>query len=130
MPHPVDVTPIRPAGDGGATGREGEDDDTKEFMRQTAKALDRLINGDATGGDRANGFVLLVFPVRGRGRPSGQLRQQRCSGRILTALKEIVASSGPGDRTDAAVIPLRHEKASVVMKASPEQPGSVTCMWR
>ncbi len=65
--------------------------DTKEFMRQTAKALDRLINGDATGGDRANGFVLLVFPFGVEDGRRVNYVSNAARAEMLTALKEIVA---------------------------------------
>jgi hypothetical protein len=31
-------------------------------MRAIAGAIDQVLNGDKTGGDRTTGFVLLVFP--------------------------------------------------------------------
>jgi hypothetical protein len=33
-----------------------------EKMNALARAIDELFNGDAKGGDRETGFVLLVFP--------------------------------------------------------------------
>lgn len=41
----------------------------REKMIKMARALDRILNGDATGKNRTAGFVLLVFPfdaVQGR----------------------------------------------------------------
>lgn len=34
----------------------------KEMMNSVARGLDKILNGDAKGGDRKVGFVLLVFP--------------------------------------------------------------------
>lgn len=79
----------RPEADEGAGGVRMTD--TKEFMRQTAKALDRLINGDATGGDRANGFVLLVFPFGVEDGRRVNYVSNAARAEMLTALKEIVA---------------------------------------
>ena len=56
-----------------------------------ACGIDKILNGDARGKDRANGFVLLMFPFDG---PEGQRvnyvsNAERAD--IVAALKEIVA---------------------------------------
>lgn len=33
-----------------------------DFMNQLAAGIDRVLNGDLTGGERRTGFVLMVFP--------------------------------------------------------------------
>jgi hypothetical protein len=34
----------------------------RRMMNTLASTLDELFNGDATGGDRKTGFILMVFP--------------------------------------------------------------------
>lgn len=65
--------------------------DTAEFMRRTAKALDRLLNGEAVGDDRPNGFVLLVFPFGVDDGRRINYVSNAARAEMLTALKEIVA---------------------------------------
>ena len=36
-----------------------------EMMNAIARGLDQVLNGEARGKDRKNGFVLLVFPFEG-----------------------------------------------------------------
>ena len=36
--------------------------ETTDFLQRTAKALDQLLNGEARGETKENGFVLLTFP--------------------------------------------------------------------
>lgn len=60
------------------------------IMNETAAALDKIFNGDARGGDKKNGFVLLLFPFDGRdGRCNYISNAERKD--VLTLLKEQVA---------------------------------------
>lgn len=36
-----------------------------EMMNALARGIDQILNGDKTGAERPNGFVLLVFPFEG-----------------------------------------------------------------
>lgn len=38
------------------------EDKHREFMRALAQGIDKLLNGDKTGKDRENAFVLMIFP--------------------------------------------------------------------
>ena len=60
-------------------------------MREIAAGLDKILNGEAKGSDKANGFVLLTFPFDG---PEGARvnyisNAERAD--MLVALKEIVS---------------------------------------
>ena len=37
----------------------------REIMNRLAKGMDEILNGDAKGDARQNGFILLVFPFEG-----------------------------------------------------------------
>ena len=64
---------------------------TIEHMQEIARGLDKILNGEAKGEDRTNGFVLLAFPFDG---PEGQRVNYVSNAErddIVAALKEIVA---------------------------------------
>ena len=64
---------------------------TRSYLREVAKGLDRVLNGDKTGPDRTTGFVLLAFPFGAE--PGRRVNYASNAERadMLAALKEIVA---------------------------------------
>lgn len=63
----------------------------RKLMNDLAKQLDTTFNGDATGLDRKNGFMLLVFPfdeVSGKGRSNYISNASRAD--MIVMLKELV----------------------------------------
>jgi len=60
----------------------------RQRMNELAQLLDGLLNGGATGSDRQNGFVLMVFPFDGDGRCNYISNANRAE--VLTMLKEQV----------------------------------------
>ena len=60
------------------------------LMTGVARAMDEILNGDAKGDARKNGFVLLVFPFSDKGRcnyiSNGADRRD-----IVTLMKEMIA---------------------------------------
>lgn len=70
-------------------------------MNVLAQTLDEFLNGDATGADRKNGFVLLVFPFGHEGRANYISNAKRED--VLVLLKEQVARfEGQADVTGKA----------------------------
>lgn len=64
-----------------------------DMMNSLARGIDEILNGDAKGADRKNGFVLLVFPfeeLKGEGRcnfiSNGADRRD-----VVTLFKEMIA---------------------------------------
>lgn len=56
--HPLGDAPIQP--------------EYYEQMNKLARELDAYFNGDAKGGDRKTGFVLMVYPFDNDGRTDGR----------------------------------------------------------
>lgn len=62
-----------------------------ESLKALASGIDRILNGEARGPDRANGFVLLAFPFGSQdGRRVNYISNAERAD-MLAALKEIVA---------------------------------------
>ena len=66
-----------------------------ELMNQLARGIDEILNGNAKGKDRPNGFVLLVFPFEDGHAP----KDGRCNfisngadrRDVVTLMKEMIA---------------------------------------
>jgi hypothetical protein len=76
----------------------------RDLMNNLAHNLDRVLNGDARGNDRKNGFVLMVFPfdeVKEGGRCNYISNAARAD--IVTMMKEqIKRFEGQPDMTGHA----------------------------
>jgi hypothetical protein len=68
-----------------------DEERTREMLVQMATTLDRIFNGESSGLDRPNGFVLLAFPFdQPEGARTNYVSNVGHDG-VLAALKEVVA---------------------------------------
>lgn len=63
----------------------------RELMNSLSRGIDAVLNGEAKGKDRKNGFVLLVFPFEGRDGRANYISNGADRKDIVTLFREQIA---------------------------------------